>query len=178
MITPLPAIIPPPAGPGCTWRVLVTGSREWKDGAAVAAVLTGIAIACHQAGYAGLVIVNGKCEKGLDALATAWVEWALALPGRRLRITEEGHPAKWQDPCRPSCAPDCRRQRRDGEWYCNAAGDYRNAKMAALGADACEAFLADGARNRGTRNCIRHAKRAHIDVRRHNGGRIRSSVSH
>jgi hypothetical protein len=175
---PVPAVVPPPPGPGCAWRVLVTGSREWKDGAAVAAVLTGVAIACYQAGYAELVIVHGDCLRGADALAKAWIRWAQALPGRRLKITEDPHEAQWLSPCRASCREGCRVLRRDGRWCCRAAGNYRNAEMTDLGADACEAFLADGARNRGTRDCMKRAKDARIPVRSHRGGVNRTLVSH
>lgn len=61
-------------------RVLVTGSRHWKDRTSIRTALT----AYRQP---GAVLVSGACPTGADALAEGiWREWGL---------TVERHPADW-----------------------------------------------------------------------------------
>jgi hypothetical protein len=162
-------VIPPALAPASIWRVLLTGSREWGDRKALWDVLTSIAAQCYGGGYVELVIVHGDCPDGADAIAKAWVSWATSRPWRRLSIRQEPYPADWPAPCRPACKDGCRRLNRKGQWYCNAAGSYRNALMISLGADLCVAFFAIGARNSGTSGCAKGAGKAGIPVRRYRG---------
>jgi hypothetical protein len=115
------------------YRLLVTGSRSWRDYAFLCDVLDGI-LAEHPV----LTVVEGACPEGADVMAHAWVR-------RQLRqgasVRGERHPADWNLPCRPECQPGHRRRRR-GLTYCPAAGHYRNAHMVSLGADEAVAFIA------------------------------------
>ena len=77
-----------------------------------------------------------SCPRGADAIAAAY---AARTPGYRI----EAHPADW---------------RRHGR----AAGQLRNAKMIALGADGCVAFLRGA--SPGTTATIRMARAAGMPV--------------
>lgn len=120
-------------------RILVTGSRRWSDADVVNQVLFNYRMT---AGIGEPVtIVHGHCPTGADAMADLWtvsahsVDPDVALPER--------HPAKW-------------------DVYGPAAGPLRNQEMVDLGADLCLAFVEPG--SRGTRDCIRRARAAGIDV--------------
>jgi hypothetical protein len=120
---------------GDAWRVLVTGSRSWRDYSFLCGVLDGI-LAAHPV----LTVIEGACPEGADVMAHAWVR-------RQLRqgasVRSERHPADWDAPCREECQPGHRRKRRNGREFCPAAGHYRNRdKLVAPGADECLAFLA------------------------------------
>jgi hypothetical protein len=65
-----------------TYRVLVTGSRDWADYAAVMAVLDAVA-----AEHPELVVVHGHCPTGADRYADVWAQMAGLRPER--------HPADW-----------------------------------------------------------------------------------
>ena len=122
-----------------TARVLVTGSRTWRDRAAVTDALDGL-LAEHGA----LTVVHGACPTGADAMAHKW-----ALNGRmilRTAAVSEPHPPDWQ---------------RHGK----RAGVVRNAEMVALGADVCLAFIRDS--SPGASNCALLARRAGIPVQRY-----------
>ncbi|MBO4273107.1 DUF2493 domain-containing protein [Microbispora triticiradicis] len=97
-----------------TFRILVTGSRDWDDHLTIHEALTR---ARWDAG-GPLVIVHGAWPTGADDIA-AW--WARQYP--HLHITDEPHPADWNR-------------------YGRRAGFRRNAEMVALGADLCLAFIA------------------------------------
>jgi SLOG family YspA-like protein len=64
-------------------RVLVTGSRTWRDGALIAEQLDTI-----HADHPDTVLVHGACAQGADAIADRW-----AL---RRGVTVERHPAEWR----------------------------------------------------------------------------------
>jgi hypothetical protein len=65
-------------------RILVTGSRDWDDEAAVRAALTGLV-----AGRPGPhVVVHGACPTGGDAIADR--------VAAELGLTVERHPARWR----------------------------------------------------------------------------------
>jgi YspA, cpYpsA-related SLOG family len=123
-----------PAAAG-RFRLLVTGSRSWDDRDAIRAGLTAVL-----ADHPDVVMVSGHCKDGADRLFEEALTGILgyrdageaAAAGRI-----EQHPADWDGPCRPSCRPGHRCTRRDGTSYCPAAGDYRNAEMAAAGAGLC-----------------------------------------
>lgn len=129
--------------PRDTFRVIVTGSRNYPDPA-----LVEHHIRCA-ADYYGtrLVIVHGACETGADAYS--------ANVCARLGIATEPHPADWTGPCRPACEPG---HRRNG--VCPAAGPFRNQDMVSLGADLTIAF--PHGRAAGTRGCMALSRTAGI----------------
>lgn len=97
-------------------RVLVTGSRDWTDWAAVATALTFLN-ALHETEE--LTLVSGACPTGADH----WAEVAAEALG----WTVELHPADW-------------------EKHGKRAGFLRNAEMVELGADMCLAFIKNGSK--------------------------------
>lgn len=141
------------------YRVLVTGSRDWKDHDPVVFRL-------QQARWDAqgpMVVVHGACATGVDAIASWWCKGFMLRHGNLLEISEERHPADW-----PACGSDCpdrphRKVRRDGVEYCPLAGHRRNQAMVDLGASLCLAFPLG--RSRGTYDCMRRAHAAGIEVR-------------
>ena len=65
-------------------RVLVTGSRDWRDVERLEKVLNKI----HERVNGRMVVVHGKCPSGADALAD---EWALTHG-----VGREHYPADWK----------------------------------------------------------------------------------
>lgn len=63
-------------------RILVTGSREWSNGATIAYALA------RAAQEGDLVIVHGDCPTGADRIASEWAD----LHG----VSQEPHPADWE----------------------------------------------------------------------------------
>ncbi|WP_425300572.1 SLOG family protein [Nocardia wallacei] len=125
-----------------TLRLLVTGSRDWTDRAAMRDAL---ATAWRDLQPGPIVLVHGAAE-GADLMAAEiWTNGGLP---------DEPHPADW-DICRPECDHPPR-YRRDGTQYCQAAGGYRNQEMVDAGADLLLAFPMPG--SRGTWDCLRRAK--------------------
>lgn len=95
-----------------TYRILVTGARDWSDDVAVAEALLEARDTATRG--AEIVLVHGDCQTGADAIAKRWATtWGWIV---------EDHPADW-------------------ERYRNAAGYRRNAEMVNLGADICLAFI-------------------------------------
>lgn len=126
------------ASRGTGGRILVTGSRDWRDGKAVFDALD-----CEYVRLGRpLVVVHGDCRTGADAFAH---EWAVCLQVIGFDIREEPHPADWN---------------RHGR----AAGPIRNAEMVKLGADVCLAFIRNG--SRGASGTAALAEAAGIPVRR------------
>lgn len=100
-----------------TFRVLITGSREWDDDPLLC---TTLAMAVQEApAGARPVIVHGACSRGADNTADIWA--------RNHRLAIERHPADWKQ-------------------FGKSAGFRRNAEMVALGADLCLAFVKDASR--------------------------------
>lgn len=130
-----------------TYRILVTGSRDWEDHDAVRDAL---ATAIYQKVPA--VIVHGACPRGADAMASWWVRRY-----RHLDVTEEAHRAETFGPW-PRCGP------------------LRNEHMVNLGADICLAFIGPCTSTRcrkpgphpshGASGCADLAEEAGIYVRR------------
>lgn len=153
------------------FRLLVTGSRDWTDTVLLREVLDDIAVTACQAGATELVVVHGACypsaerssnvrpHRSADWLAQLWVT-RLTHP---LTVRPEPHPAAWTAPCRSTCRPGHRRERRSGS-ICPYAGKYRNQLMVDLGADLGVAFWLN--QSSGTGDCISRMKRAGIRVRR------------
>jgi hypothetical protein len=97
---------------------------------------------------------DGKLFKGADMLADE--------EARKLGMRTDPQPADWHGPCRPECQPGHRRIGRGRRDYCPAAGNYRNTRLVELGADICLGFPLGV--SRGTRDCMRKAQAAGIEV--------------
>jgi hypothetical protein len=123
------------------YRILVTGSRDWEDRAAVDSALTAIA-AANAFQERATVVVHGSCPTGADAFADDWARYHAA---RNPLIEFERHPANW--------AINGKR-----------AGFIRNQLMVNLGADVCLAYIRNG--SRGASHTARIAEQAGIPVRR------------
>lgn len=104
-------------------RVLITGSRDWDDGACIEAALEPYTV------DRTTVLVSGGCPTGADNLAEQiWSGWGLSV---------ERHPADWNvhDTRCPAW--------HHGMKVCKRAGFRRNLLMVDLGADICLAFIKD-----------------------------------
>lgn len=97
-----------------TYRLLVTGSRNWPHLEVVRAALNDV-LARH--GEKRIVVVHGACPEGVDAVADDWAEYYSR------DVDCEPNPAKWSE-------------------HGKRAGFVRNAEMVELGADECLAFIA------------------------------------
>ncbi|MFF7949091.1 SLOG family protein [Streptomyces griseorubiginosus] len=141
-----------------TYRILITGSRNWTDRRTIEDTLTAagaLAIASGQR----LTVVHGACPTGADAIAQEWADWHREH-GQPIDI--ERHPAQ-NHPTEDF-----------GPWP--AAGPKRNAHMVNLGADACFAFIGPCTSRRcqrpsphpshGASGCAGLAEAAGIPVRR------------
>ena len=146
----LPGVLQGPPGggaarPPAAVRVLVTGSRDWRDSSAVT-----VALAAVRADSGPLTVIHGACPSGADALADRWA--------RTRGAAVERHPANW----RPAGRYDAR------------AGFRRNAEMVAAGADLVLAFIGpcrssscprrEVHGSHGATHCARLAARAGIPV--------------
>jgi hypothetical protein len=101
-----------------TYRILVTGARDWSDEDALAEALLAArdyplrTIRTNRARK--VTLVHGACPHGADAIADRWAkQWGWEV---------EQHPAEWTAAGK-------------------AAGFKRNATMVAAGADICLAFI-------------------------------------
>jgi len=135
------------------YRVLVTGSRDWHDRAAIDDTLTALA-AANTFHNRPTVIVHGACPTGADSIADDWARWH----ARRNPLIEfERHPAETFGPW-PACGP------------------IRNKHMVSLGADACYAFIGcctsprcrrpEAHPSHGASGCAELAEQAGIPTRR------------
>ncbi len=115
-----------------TYRIIVTGERDWSDENAVRAELDGIlgAYARESRPKAPLAIVHGDCSTGADAIAKEW-----AIEKAAAGVKHEPHPYRRE--------------------LGRAGGPIRNREMATLGADLFIAFYS-GKRTRGsgTLDCL------------------------
>lgn len=164
-----------------TLRILVTGSRLWTDKDTITrALMEAIAdygahllITDRVCGYPGpavlwhqVTVVHGAA-RGADTIAARQASaWGMSV--EPYPVTDDD----WHAPCRPECRPGHRRLGRDGRDYCPAAGNYRNARMVAFGADVTLAFPIG--RSPGTRSCMRLAEAAGIPVRRYETAAVTS----
>lgn len=132
------------------YRVLVTGSRDWKAVGVVRRALNEVlAVRPHDQ---PLTVVHGDCPTGADIMAKVW---ATTWCGEE-RVTHEPHEAPWH------LGP--------------AAGPLRNAAMVTAGADVCLAFIGPCTSTRcrrsrphgshGATGCAGLAEAAGIPVRR------------
>jgi YspA, cpYpsA-related SLOG family len=139
-----------------TFRMLVTGSRSWKDPRPIEQAIYDMAMEAAQLGK-DLVVVHGAC-RGADRLAQSIVRRQRAHGWRH--IHEEPHPADWNAACIERCRPGHRRPRTNGTDYCPAEGRYRNELMVGLGADVAFAFIKD--QSPGATHCAEFAEAAGI----------------
>jgi YspA, cpYpsA-related SLOG family len=124
-------------------RILVTGSRHWKNRRFVNTVLDAIGEAY---GYGQLVVVHGHCPTGADRFADDW-----AAANRARGVVVERHPADWTNLGR-------------------AAGPVRNEEMVQTHPDLTLAFLTPD--SRGTKDCVRRAEREGLRVRRFHSSEV------
>lgn len=117
-----------------TYRILVTGSREWTDRDTVWKVLGGIATGANVP-LQELTIVHGANPHGADRIAAQWAQ--------AHGVQQEQHPADWKR-------------------YGRAAGPIRNQEMINSGIDICLAFPLP--QSTGTRDMIKRAVDAGITV--------------
>lgn len=133
------------------YRVLVTGSRDWRDRKAVFDALdAAFAKYAYRAKLDNdpdwrIVVVHGDCPTGADRWARMWYESRKSMWHER--VDEDPHPADWA---------------RLGK----AAGGARNQVMADKGAVECLSFYWYGAGNSGTADCVARADAAGIPVTR------------
>lgn len=148
--------------------ILLAGGRELPEPGIVAGTLADITLNIAE----GPVIVrHGACpgKKSADQAASDWIRDC----GEWLGVTEDPMPADW-DHCTDDCPPGHRRRKKPGDTahpgrlpdYCPAAGPRRNAAMVAKEprAEWMVAFPDPASPSYGTRNCMRLAKAAGIDV--------------
>lgn len=137
--------------------LLITGSQTWTHFPSISQVLR--MYASHAFSHnRRLLVVNGKCDRGADALATLWVA---RHKDQGWPVDEAPYPADWSGPCRPDrCEPGHRRLRANGDEYCPAAGNFRNELMISVGPMWCEGFMRNN--SAGTAHCTRQARAAGI----------------
>lgn len=122
-----------------TFRLLITGSRDWGDATVIREALD---YALHRAQGRTLIVVHGACPSGADHHAERLAQW---LRSKGLPVDVERHPADWK---------------RHGR----GAGPIRNQYMVSLGADLCGAFIRND--SRGATGCANLAEAAGIPTRR------------
>lgn len=134
------------------YRVLVFGSRTWRNRSLISRTLNKIL-----AEHPSLTVVHGACPSGADRIAD---DWARAAQDAGSDVEIEPHPADWD-----------RWQKR--------AGFIRNGEMAALGADEALGFvmpcsdykcrLPQHHGSHGSADMAERAERARIKVRTFDG---------
>lgn len=131
-----------------TLRILITGSREFKDTDAIAKAL----IKAIE-DYGTHLLVNTGPHKVPTVL---WDKITVVHGGARGADTIAGRIAS-------AWGMDVEQHPADWRWHGRAAGPIRNSEMVQLGADVCLAFPLG--RSPGTRNCMQLAEAAGIPVR-------------
>jgi hypothetical protein len=141
--------------PLSTYRVLVTGSRDWPwtHYGWIAGALDMAVLAARSAGCGLLVVVHGGAE-GVDKMSGRWAE-DNPVAGGWLPVVEEIHRAGW------------------GVWG-KPAGHRRNAQMVGQGANECLPFIGPCTRptcpdpephgSHGATGCLERAMAAGIPV--------------
>ncbi len=127
-----------------TYRVLVTGPRDWTDVDAVRYELSRLLSQRFIRGENhGIVFVHGACETGVDKMVA---DFCAKEGFAEVKITDEPHPADWY--------------RADGSLD-KSAGPRRNTKMVKLGANVGLSFWR-GNEDGGTFDCTKKIVRAGI----------------
>ncbi len=149
--------------------ILLAGARYLTEPGVVPGTLADIAFNIAEG---PVVVRHGACpgERSADQAASDWINSI----GNRHGLTEDPMPADW-DTCTADCPPGHRRRKKPGDTahpgtlpdYCPAAGPRRNVGMVTKlpRPDYMIAFPEPGQPNYGTRNCIRLAKQAGIEIR-------------
>ena len=120
-----------------TYRILVTGSRDWTDYDAIYEALHRAYLDAVLEGEMQPILISGACPTGADYLAEkVWTMQGLPV---------ERHPADW-------------------EKHGKRAGFIRNQEMVDLGARVCLAFIKN--ESKGASMTARIAEAAAIPVRR------------
>ena len=137
-----------------SYRVLVTGSRDWTDRDAIRDALSAIDGMSNyrvlvMGSLDGLSAIDWNCDPA-DSLtlvhgAARGADSIAADIATEMGWTVEAHPADW-------------------ERYGKRAGFVRNDEMVKLGADVCLAFIKDN--SRGAMMCAGLAEKAGIRVER------------
>lgn len=122
-------------------RVLVTGSRKWRDRERIHAAMLA---QWDKAGRDEMALLHGA-QRSFDpnTLEEYGADTLAAGVARELHWLIEEYPADW-------------------EQYGRAAGPIRNAQMVHAGPDVCLAFPTTG--SRGTYDCMQHAYEAGVPV--------------
>lgn len=103
-------------GGGVSYRILVTGSRDWDDEATIAWEL-GVAVGT-QISKTDVVLISGACPTGADAIAESLF--------RQYGLAVERHAADWS--------------------LGKRAGFLRNKEMVDSNPDICLAFIRNGSK--------------------------------
>jgi ABC-type sugar transport system substrate-binding protein len=121
-------------------RVLVTGSRKWKNRAVIAAALLK---AVNDYEWPIIIVHGGQTSWDWKTGEQYGADFLADEIAREVGLEVEQHLPDWNR-------------------YGKAAGPLRNQEMVDAGADVCLAFPAG--ESRGTRNCMRKAEEAGIPV--------------
>jgi len=121
-----------------SYRVLVTGSRDWPDAEQVRRELDTELLNVVDSGDDVLTVIHGNCPTGADSQAGMWAKERIA---QGYPVEVEHHPADWDQ-------------------FGKRAGFIRNEKMVSLGANVCLAFVYNG--SNGASHTRDLAKRAGI----------------
>ncbi len=134
-------------------RILITGSRKWRDYDAIARAIT-VAISDLIKQYPDdniVTIVHGDCPEGADAYADEFANKISRLmlhprekTNKQYIVKVEKHPAEWDK-------------------YGKSAGPKRNEQMVNAGADICLAFNKNN--SPGTSGTIKLVEKAGIELR-------------
>lgn len=152
---------------GETTVVLITGARCHPDTVSVTSALAKYVLT-EAPGW--VIVRHGACP-GEDSVDQAVHEW-IADCGDALGIIEDAMPADW-DHCTADCQPNHRIRKQLGDIYhpgkslsyCPSAGPRRNASMILKDPVPDLVISAPYKGSRGTRNCTRLAREAHIPIR-------------
>ena len=120
-------------------RIIVTGSRNWTDSRPIENALLSATVEAFKR-REPITIIHGAHTHGVDQIAAGLATYH--------GWTAEPHPAAW-------------------ELHGKAAGPIRNQEMVDAGADLCLGFPLG--ESKGTRDCMRRARRAGIPVIQTNG---------
>lgn len=152
-----------------TLVILLAGGRDLPEPGIVSGTLADIALNIAEG---PVVVRHGACpgKNSADQAAADWIRDC----GEWLGVTEDPMPADW-DHCADDCPTGHRKVKKPGDVahpgqlpdYCPTAGPRRNGAMVTKEprAEWMLAFPDPTGPSYGTRNCIRLAKAAGIEVR-------------
>lgn len=150
------------------YRIIGTGSRHLTDRGLVHRALDEQLEACCDQPYdfrpEQILVIHGAQGYTRKDGVTVGADLLIDQEARALGMLTDPHRANWRGPCRPECAHGPRKVNRWGQDYCQMAGMYRNSEMVGLQsrANICIAFPMG--RSEGTRDCMRKATAAGIEV--------------